>query len=74
VDLFGIAPAVVEDEGVKEAMRKFAKKLRIVNDVPHTNTVELEELKQLSYRLARTLRSGIEDTWDVDLSKAATKQ
>jgi hypothetical protein len=46
VDLFGIAPAVVEDEGVKEAMRKFAKKLRIVNDVPHTNTVELEELKQ----------------------------
>jgi hypothetical protein len=65
--------SMVEDEGVKEAMQEFAKMLRLINNVRLTSTTEMGELKQLSYGLARALRSGIEKTWDVDLGKTATK-
>ena len=71
-ELFWTELSMVEDEGVKAAMQNFARKLRWINS--HQSAAhhsDQEELQQLSYQLARALRSGIESTWYINLSLPA---
>jgi hypothetical protein len=71
--LFWTELSMVEDDGVKAAMQNFAEKLRWIAANPsHVQDADREELKQRSYRLAKALRAGIEETWRLDLSKGAT--
>jgi hypothetical protein len=59
--------SMVEDDGVKAAMEEFGAKLRLMSG--HKDSVsssDLSELRQLSYRLAKALRSGIESRWNVN--------
>jgi hypothetical protein len=72
--LFWTELSMVEDEGVKGAMQAFGEKLRWVNENKQkVRDVDFEDLKQRSYRLARALRSSIEATWDVDLSRGGQR-
>ena len=68
-ELYWTELSMVENEGVKTAMQNFALKLRWINShqsaAHHT---DLEDLQQLSYQLAKALRSGIESTWYINLS------
>jgi|SRR6202035_3248012 hypothetical protein len=68
-ELFWTELSMVEDEGVKTAMQNFARKLRWMNSNKiSVQKSDQEELRQLSYQLARALRSGIESTWYINLS------
>ena len=58
--------SIVEDEKIKSAMQDFKRQLNAVLGEPGNKDLQ-EELKQVAYRLARKIRSGIEKTWEVDL-------
>ena len=64
--LFWTELSIVEDEEIKSAMQNFSLQLNAVLHAPGDESLQ-QQLNQLAYRLARTLRRGIEKTWDVDL-------
>jgi hypothetical protein len=68
--LFWTELSVVEDKTVKTAMETFSAKLQEIILVPRD--VEKDgELKQLSYQLARQIRSSIESSWQVQLGNVS---
>jgi hypothetical protein len=58
--------SIVENQEIKEAMQSFSKQLKKVLGDPQ-NEDEGEDLKQASYQLAKRIRKGIEETWEVKL-------
>jgi hypothetical protein len=64
--LFWTELSVVEDNTVKTAMENFSSQLQKVMASPNDRSGD-EEFQQLSYRLARQIRSSIEASWRVQL-------
>ncbi len=68
--LFWTELSMVEDEGVKTAMQRFATKARDINPrrLSDLRPGEFEELKQLSFALALALKTSLENSWNINLT------
>jgi hypothetical protein len=75
--LFWTALSLVEDDQVKKAMVEVRKQLRLVGELKRGRTPtaegpigsldkEEEELRQTAYRLARSLKGSLQNSWRVD--------
>jgi hypothetical protein len=64
--LFWTELSIVEDNDIKAGMQDFSRQLKKVLSHPN-DLVERKELNQVAYRLARTIRAGIEKAWVLDL-------
>jgi len=64
--LFWTELSIVEDDDIKSSMVQFSAQLKTVLREPKNETAQ-KELQQVAYRLARTIRKSIQNTWDVDL-------
>jgi hypothetical protein len=67
-ELYWTELSMVESRGVKEAMQRFAEKVREINPKRlSASPADFEELKQRSYMLALALKASLEESWDVNL-------
>jgi hypothetical protein len=66
--LFWTELSIVEDEAVKKAMEKFSSQLQLVVASPQTQEAQ-DKLNERAYKLARQIRSSIEDAWHVKLGE-----